>query len=302
MADEEKDGVVAVEEPKAAPAAEAGPEAGKAQGESAGDSAAPKDDAEKDGDKPPKQGGFQKRIGKLTTKLSTAQAEAEYWRQRALAQKPEPGSETVEKPAGEKPEPNPDQYETQAAYVKAVADWQFDRRLREYKASEQAAVAAEKQQAQQQTYQEKFGATITAGRATFEDFDEVIEALQDPAIPITRELVETLIQSENGAALLYHLAQNPEEAVRIAKLPALAAARELGKLEARIATKEPEAEPEEKVPPAPPVDTAPKPISPIRKPAGSGTPRPDTPESDKLSDEDWLKARNAQVAAQRQRR
>jgi len=271
MADEEK-GAVAVEETKpAVPADETGSkEAGKAQGESGGDQAPPKDDAETDETKLPKQGGFQKRIAKLSTKVTAAQAEAEYWRQRALATKPEPGSGNGAEPSGaDKPKPRPEDFEdkTTAEYLEALTDWKADQKLREYESRQQAKQRETAEQEQQRTSAEKFASTIQAGREAFEDFDEAIESLSNPAIPITKELVEALITSENGAALMYHLATHQEDIARIAKLPAMAAARELGKLEARIAGEKPAAEAEEEAPPKPIAKAPPPPPTPIKRAA-----------------------------------
>jgi hypothetical protein len=65
-------------------------------------------------------------------------------------------------------------------------------------------------------------------------------------------MAEAIIESEKGAEVLYHLGSHPDEAKRIAMLSPLAAARELGRIEARLSM------------PAPRTTTkAPPPVKPV---------------------------------------
>jgi hypothetical protein len=61
-----------------------------------------------------------------------------------------------------------------------------------------------------------------------------------------------MIESDQSADIVYHLAKNPEEAKRIAALPAYAQAKEIGKLEDRLSAKKPIK-----------VSNAPEPIKPV---------------------------------------
>jgi hypothetical protein len=74
-------------------------------------------------------------------------------------------------------------------------------------------------------------------------------------------LNQLLLDSENGPELAYHLAKDAENFARVCKLSPIAAARELGKIEATL-TKAPESAKEIKT------TKAPAPIKPV---GGSGS-------------------------------
>lgn len=144
----------------------------------------------------------------------------------------------------------------------------------------------------------------TAQRASFEqrktDFEtraqewarkekvEDIDIIFDPSLPITQDMAQTLMDADNGPEVLHHLANNRDVARQIARLSPLQQARELGRLEARLANK----------PVAPKVSAAPPPAPKVEGTGDSGrlSFTPDSPDSDKLSTEEWLKRRNKQVA------
>jgi hypothetical protein len=89
-------------------------------------------DTDLDEEQPRKMGGFQKRIAKLSAKLTTSEAEKEYWREQALRTKP---TETkVEAPAEVK-EPQPEDFDTVADYLKAVRQYDREELKRELLAS-----------------------------------------------------------------------------------------------------------------------------------------------------------------------
>ena len=53
-------------------------------------------------------------------------------------------------------------------------------------------------------------------------------------LPLTRSIVEALIDSDAAAKLMHHLAANPAEVERIAKLSPARQAAEIGKLETKV--------------------------------------------------------------------
>lgn len=107
------------------------------------------------------------------------------------------------------------------------------------------------------------------------------------ALPITQTIVETLQTAEKGPEVLYYLGKNPEIAASLSAMPQLDAARELGRIEA---TKLVKPVPSNKIPPAP-----------VPKIKGSDSAatrvRSDSPESDKLSTDEWVKRERKRLAA-----
>ena len=116
-------------------------------------------------------------------------------------------------------------------------------------------------------------------RAKYEDFEQVA---YNPALPITREMAETIQSSEIGPDLAYYLGTHPNEASRISRLSPILQAKEIGKLEVKIASE----------PVLKKTTSAPPPIAPISG-RGSGSPSYDTtdPRSVKnMSTSEWIEA------------
>jgi hypothetical protein len=103
-------------------------------------------------------------------------------------------------------------------------------------------------------------------RKAHTDFDDVMASVKGTPADLVPQFVLTYItESDHSGEIAYHLAKNPEEAQRIAKLSPIRGIAELGKLEAKITTKEaPKTEPLVEKTGAPP------PITPIST-AGAGT-------------------------------
>lgn len=94
----------------------------------------------------------------------------------------------------------------------------------------------------------------------YADFDQVALA---PEVPITEQIADIIRSSDSAADLAYWLGKNRAEAMRIAQMPPIAAARELGRIEASLSAPKPRTE-----------SNAPPPINP-GKGTGSGVKSPD---------------------------
>ena len=103
---------------------------------------------------------------------------------------------------------------------------------------------------------EAYGEREEAAREKYDDFEQVA---YNPKLPITEPMAVTIRESDVGPEILYHLGNNPAEAKRIAQLSPLSQAKEIGKLEDKLATN----------PPAKKTSSAPPPIAPAtgRSPA-----------------------------------
>jgi len=112
----------------------------------------------------------------------------------------------------------PEQYETVDAYAEAKAlRIVQDRELHR----QQTEIAS--------AYQER----EEDARGKYDDFDQVA---YNPQLRITNVMAQTIQSSEIGPELAYHLGTNPKEADRISRLAPLVQAREIGKLEAKLAS------------------------------------------------------------------
>jgi hypothetical protein len=116
-------------------------------------------------------------------------------------------------------------------------------------------------------------------RNKYDDFEQVA---YNPKLPITNEMAQTIQSSEVGPDIAYYLGSNPKEAERISRLSPLSQAKELGKIEAKLADN----------PVVKKTSSAPAPIAPITA-RSSGSPATDTtdPRSIKsMSTSEWIEA------------
>jgi hypothetical protein len=231
-------------------------EASEAQDET--DAEAEADGKDEEGqEKPKKKGGYQRRVDKLTRQKSELEREVDFWRQKALADQPAAKAEVKAAP-DESKKPKAEDFKTHEDWFEAMADWKIDQRdkQREVKAAEEKAKSVFDSTVK--TYAER--------EAEFQnDHDDYDEAKESVAhIPVSIAVNQCIFESEVGPAITYELAKNPKELKRICALPAMAAAREIGKIEARI-QKTAEATPKEEIKPS----KAPKPIAPVKAAAAA---------------------------------
>lgn len=185
----------------------------------------------------------QERINELTRKTSEAEREAAYWKSLASA-----------KPAPEPPAPPkaPDikDFANYNDYVDAVSTFKAEaivkERLAERDQQASAKSAAEKAVA---TYQSR-EATV---KASIPDYDAVMSASN---ALISDEVGRALFDSEQGPAIAYHLAKNPQLLEAMNKMNEKQVNREIGRLEARL-----------ELAAAPATSPAPDPASPPAAPA-----------------------------------
>jgi hypothetical protein len=169
------------------------------------------------------------------------------------------------------PAASADQFESPEAYAEALAYQKAEELIAKREAAKQQSQVLE-------SYQER----EEAARDKYDDFDQVA---YNPKLPITNVMAETIQSSDIGPDLAYYLGSNPKDAERISRMTPLAQAKEIGKIEAKLASD----------PPVKRTTSAPAPISPVTA-RSSGAPAYDTtdPRSIKtMSDSQWIEAERA---------
>jgi hypothetical protein len=165
--------------------------------------------------------------------------------------------------------PPVDSFESPEHYADALA---------ERKAEE---LLARREQAKQQAeLLESFHEREEEARTKYDDFEQVA---YNPKLPITDAMAQTIQQSEAGPDIAYYLGSNPKEAERISRLSALMQAKEIGRIESKLADS----------PPVKKSSNAPAPIAPVTARSSSGSPAYDTtdPRSTKsMSTSEWIEA------------
>jgi hypothetical protein len=164
-----------------------------------------------------------------------------------------------------------DQFESPEAYAEALALQKAEELIAKREAAKQQSAVLE-------SYQER----EEAARDKYDDFEQVA---YNPKLPITDVMAETIQSSDIGPELAYYLGSNPKDAERISRMSPLAQAKEIGKIEAKLASD----------PPVKRTTSAPAPISPVTA-RSSGAPAYDTtdPRSIKtMTDSQWIEAERA---------
>lgn len=225
----------------------------------------------------------QKRIDHLTWEKNQREREAEYWRQRAMETvKPEPPKPA--EPAPSMPTLEAYGYD-EAKYQAALVDFARAEARREAEAFLTRREQEAQERAKAATF-EKRQAEFIASKPDYAD-----KVLRDPTLPISEVMADVIRESDDGPALAYYLAENRAIAETIAQLPERAAARELGRLEARLA-----AQREAAKAPSPPVSKAPPPPPRIEAVSESTTVRTTDSSGDRLSDEEWVRLERKRLA------
>jgi hypothetical protein len=164
--------------------------------------------------------------------------------------------------------PAPDDFDNAARYAEALAEQKAQEMLRQREAAQQQAKLLE-------TYHEK----EEDARGRYDDFEQVA---YNPSLPVTDVMAQSIQASDTGPDIIYWLGSNPKEASRISNLPPILQAKEIGKIEARLAAD----------PPVKKTSTAPAPIAPVTARSAS-SPAYDTtdPRSMKtMSTSEWIEA------------
>lgn len=164
--------------------------------------------------------------------------------------------------------PPVDQFESAEAYAEALAERKAEELL--------ARREAERQQAE---LLEAYADREEQAREKYDDFQQVV---YNPNLPVTQVMAQTIQASEIGPDIAYYLGSNPKDAERISRLSPFMQAKEIGKIEAKLADSPPTKKP----------SSAPAPIAPVTPRGGNGKTLDTTdPRSVKeMSTSEWIEA------------
>ena len=166
--------------------------------------------------------------------------------------------------------PSPDQFQSPNDYAEFIR-MEADKLVQQREAAKQQSQVLE-------SYQER----EEQARDKYDDFEQVA---YNPNLPITNVMAETIQHSDIGPELAYYLGTNPKDAERISRLSPYMQAKEIGRIEAKLADN----------PPVKKTTSAPAPISPVTA-RTSGSPTHDTtdPRSTKsMTASQWIEAERA---------
>ena len=218
-----------------------------------------------EGEKPEKEEkkeskGFQKRIDELVRQREDAkrhlvetEKDRNSWREQAIKKD---GAE--DKKGKVETKPSVDDFENYDDYIDALTDYKVSQAM----PTIQEQFNLEKDKDRQNQKLQKTRDKLDAGRGKYDDFDAVA---MNESVPYSQDMLDIITDSDDTADIAYYFGKNTSEAARVSGLPALDAAREIGKIEAKLSLGEikPETKSETKK-----ITSAPEVIQPV---GGSGT-------------------------------
>lgn len=208
----------------------------------------------------------ERKISRLYREAAEAKAERDLLRRQLEELKP--------KPVEQNGRPTLDQFNYDPEkYAEATAKFEREQAIKEYESKQREQLQHRERQRIVETWEEK----TSRAESKYEDFDEVVGEIQ-PTTPWAIAVMEV----ENGEDVAYHLGKNLKDARRIASLPPLQQALEIGRLSAKLAS----APAQPKTP-----SRAPAPISPLTGAAPVLTDQPS--EADDMKT--WMRKRSKQV-------
>ena len=240
-------------------------------------------------------GGWQRKIMRLEAERETLIEALRKVGGNVQTVKQDSTSQAEEKPPSKPPKPKITDFEDYAAYDAAVTKWEDERddyyeKKLQYELRQNLTKAdAEKQQKnEEQTIKDAFASQVEAARKVHADYDEVVF---NEDVPMSQAMHNAIVTSDHGALIAYELGKNPDEAERISKLHPIAAIREIGKIESRLADGNKAADKEDEEDKTSAATTrAPRPPATVRRQSSVNS-DPD----DKDDYATWLRKREAQL-------
>lgn len=194
------------------------------------------DDGEEDEDKPKRS---RSGTARLKRERDALRQEVELLRSRAAPAADDSAAidQIVRREIGDPPKET--DYADWFAYERALNAYETDKRIvtREVKSRATQAQTAQRQAMDDLVadHAERVAEAVKA----IPDFAEVLSKANDRTHPVTPVVERLILQSEKSALLQYHFAKNAADLRRVNGLDALSAAKEVGKLEARLSLAKP---------------------------------------------------------------
>ena len=203
----------------------------------------------------------EKRIGKLTKKWRTTERERDFERAKRLEAEAELAKLKSQIPAADKPKR--EDFEDDAEFLEALTDWKVESKLKTHSevVTKKIGEDAEKQAATE--IEQELEEISEKGQDKYEDYSTVVF---DKDLVLTQGMVETALLTDIAEDILYYLGKNPDISAAIGEMSALRAAKEIGKIEARLVAEKKKPDEKKADPPAPAkkLTQTPEPIDPVR--------------------------------------
>jgi hypothetical protein len=149
------------------------------------------------------------------------------------------------------PPPREQDFSDYLAFEDAKALWRTEYALTKRDIRGRVEQATTRQQQRIDDLRADYEEGQATARKSISDYDAVLRSAEKA--PVAPHVEGLILESEKSALLAYHLAKNQDKLERLNALPPVAAAREIGRLEARLSLPNPNK-----------ATAAPKPIAPVK--------------------------------------
>lgn len=172
-----------------------------------------------------------KRIDKIVWQREEQKRRADYWEAKAKETKPEARNE--EKPESDPTKPSINdtkisgdpKFKSYEDFTEALAEWKVEQRIQKAHQEFQTRTQAEKRSETLKTFNDRAAKV----RDKYPDYDELFENAT-----VSQAMAEPIMDSESGPEIVVYLSKNPDVAAKLSQLSPTQAAREIGKIEAKL--------------------------------------------------------------------
>lgn len=245
-----------------------------------------KDQADSD-----KEGKADKAVQKRIDQLVKEKADLQRQLEAANAPKEKPKDAPKEDPAKpeDNAEPAPEDFDTQADYMKALSKWAAKQARKEEKAER----VKEAEETRQQDVIKNWKTQVEVAKGKYSDWDSVMGDIE-----IGNAVARALVETPDGAEIAYYIGKHPEEAKGLRELSKdREVGMAVGELRARMKADAPKSSKAEDKPSADKPKDKPAPITPV-----SGTSVGNvSKEPSKMTYAEYKAHRNKQLAEKRKR-
>lgn len=229
---------------------------------------------------PPIPKGVQKRIDRAVRQKYEAEARAKMLEERLSALEQQSVKPPPPKPI-DNSGPKIDNFDNFDEYVAAKAEWVAERKIEQTLSEREKRQEAVREEAARRETADSWHKRIVQATAEMPDFEDVIASSD---VPMTEPMHQVIMESDVGPRMAYWLAQNPDEASKIAGMSPLRAVTALGRIEERLSN-------QQATPATIKPTSAPPPVSTVGSRASVSK------DPDKMSTDEWLAWRNKQIKA-----
>lgn len=178
--------------------------------------------------------GVQKRIDRAVRQKYEAEARSKMLEERVAAM--ESRQYAPQQRQADDSEPTIDKFDNFDQYVAAKAEYIAKKQIESTLSEREKRQSAEREATERTKTVDSWNKRIAAATAEMPDFEEVLASSD---VPMTPPMQQAIMESDIGPKLAYYLANNPEEAEKIAGMSPIGAIRTLGRIEERLSNSKP---------------------------------------------------------------